>query len=157
MTIDTIFERYGVPEEVQDAALVRGAYVQDLARAWVGGAVSWPLLTKALIFASLGETSAHIRKKVGLDKYLVTLIARGTPTYLETVARTHDVHQLIYAYALWRTEPDGAVTRSLVWNTVRERVERNLLHSVDPPPTLSPKRAHALRAIDILHYKNPSV
>lgn len=158
MTIDTIFTRYEVPTDVQERALRRGAYVLALQKAWVGPSVTWPLLVKVLMFADLGETSALIRKKTGLDKYAVTLIARGVPKYAETIAQSHDWHQKIYLYCAHMTgivTDDG--TKGGAFGSIVRDVLHNLLHDVPVPEAVSVEDERLLRAINILHYKNPSV
>jgi hypothetical protein len=120
--------------------------------------VTWPLLVKVLIFADLGETSALIRKKTGLDKYAVTLIARGVPKYAETIAQSHDWHQKIYLYCAHMTgivTDDG--TKDGAFGSIVRDVLHNLLHDVPVPEAVSVEDEHLLRAINILHYKNPSV
>jgi len=157
MTIDTIFTRYEVPEDVRAHALARGAYLLALERAWVGPTVSWPLLTKTIIFADLGEHGAHIRKKIGLDKYAVTLITRGVPKYAETLADGHDWHQKIYFYAAHATGILTVPTDLPALARITHDVEHNLLHDVPVPEVAPEEDARMLRNINILHYKNPSV
>jgi hypothetical protein len=158
MTIGTIFERYDVPADIQARALARGAYVLALQRAWVGPDVSWSLIVKTLIFADLGETSAHIRKKVGLDKYAVTLITRGVSKYAHIIAESHDWHQKLYLYCAYVTgviTSDSHSERAL--ELVTAHVQHNLLNIVPIPSQAPPDEERTLRTINILHYKNPSV
>jgi hypothetical protein len=156
VTIGTIFERYEVPRDVADEALRRGAYVLALKSAWVGPEVQWPILVKALVFASLGESGAHIRKKVGLDKYIVTLITRGMPKFAETIISSHDIHQKLYVYCLWHDNPDTWGIPLETWRDIEKEVRHNLLHDV---VTSQPDQAvlNDIASINILHYKNPSV
>ncbi|MBP9759982.1 MAG: hypothetical protein KBD24_01285 [Candidatus Pacebacteria bacterium] len=160
MTIDAIFTRYQVPPDVQKQALARGAFVLALHDVWVGPDVTWPVIVKALIFAHLGdiETSAHVRKKVGLDKYTLTLITRGVPTFADTVADSHDWHQKLYVYCLWR---DDEVIQAMchdAWQRIKFEIEANMLHEVASQVTSSLSQVtHTLRAIEVYHYKNPSV
>ena len=159
MTIDAIFERYEVPRGVQVVALLRGSHSLLLSEAWVGPAVTWQVVVKALVFADLGEQGAHIRKKVGLDKYTTTLIARGHSKFVDAVARSHDLYQKLCIYCMGL--PDLAAMESVehrdAWEHIVSEIERNLLHTVVPPTVLSPEHEAVLRSIDILHYKNPSV
>lgn len=157
MTIDAIFARYEVSVAIQQSALLRGAYVLALEEQWVGSAVTWPILVKACICASLGESSAHIRKKIGLDKYIGTLITRGQPKFAEVVAVSHDVHQKLYAYVVWQCTNAVSDIPGATWEGIVSEVEHNLVRPVVIPDVLTPQREHTLREINILHYKNPSV
>jgi hypothetical protein len=157
MTIDAIFARYEVPVATQQSALLRGAYVLALEEQWVGPAVTWSILVKACVFASLGESSAHIRKKIGLDKYIGTLITRGQPKFAEVVAVSHDVHQTLYAYVVWQCTNEVFSIPGTTWERIVSDVEHNLVRPVVLPDMLTPQREHTLREINMLHYKNPSV
>lgn len=158
MTIDTIFTRFDIPADTQRAALIRGAYVRALERVWVGPPVAWPLLAKVLIFADIGEASGTVRKKIGLDKYAVTLIARGIPKYADTVAQSHDWNQIVYMFCAQRTGVISPLPASRSsFQTIDVRVTENMLRDIPVPDTIVPADEHTLRAINILHYKNPSV
>lgn len=157
MTIDAIFARYEVSPLMQQEALLRGAFVLALEQVWVGPPVTWSLLVKACMFASLGETSAHIRKKIGLDKYIVTLITRGSPKFADVVATSHDLHQKLYAYVVWQGNNETGAEHVVAWERIVHEIEHNLVHPVPPPNILTQKVEHTLRDINILHYKNPSV
>jgi hypothetical protein len=157
MTVDAIFDRYAVPEHVQHMALMRGVYGKSLAEAWVGPSVTWSALVKALVFGSLGESGAHIRKKIGLDKYVVTLITRGKPQFADMIARSHDLHQKLYAYVLWHDDPEVQQDHPKAWERIASDIEHNLLDVVPVPMAFDDRAVRTVRAINILHYKNPSV
>jgi hypothetical protein len=119
--------------------------------------ITWPLVVKALIFSSLGEHGAHIRKKVGLDKYVVTVIVRGNPKFVEGIAQSHDLHQIVYAYASLQNGTQFTGKEKDAWQKIVLHVEQNLLRHVPPPTHLDTHTEEALRSMNILHYKNPSV
>ena len=156
MTIETILERYEVPHEIAQHALERGAFVLALREAWVGPEISWDRLVKAVIFASLGEQGSTIRKKVGLDKYIVTLIARGVPKYADMILESHDWNQKLYAYCMWHDTAVNQEVSTVFWNQLKKEVEANLLHGVDRTTVHTPTLSK-LRSIEVRHYKNPSV
>lgn len=157
MTIDAIFSRYEVPAEIRRKAFVRGAFALALQESWVGPTITWPVLVKALVFADVGGESGHIRKKIGLDKYTATLIARGVSQYTHTIQMSSDWHQKLYLYGATvcgvvpvATEHNNSFT------DIAHGIQRNLLHEIAVPDQLSPEQERILGSIEIYHYKNPS-
>jgi len=156
MTIDTIFERYNVDAQMAEQALSRGAYVLALKKVWVGPEVQWNTIVKALVFVDVGKESAHIRKKVGLDKYTVTLITRGVPKFFDTVAASHDIHQKLFVYCLWRENVPHADIDMQAWENLQKEIESNMLVEAGEVVAQA-KDINTILKMNILHYKNPSV
>lgn len=158
MTIGQIFERYEVPEKAQEAALLRGAYARALEAVWLGPEISWPTLVKALVFAELGskELGAQVRKKVGLDKYAATLIARGTKDRVRDIAKGHDWHQKLFVYCAVKTGTVHVLKQARA-DAIVQVVEALLFAPVDMERATTPLSCGRVRDLNVLHYKNPSV
>lgn len=151
MTIEQIFLRYEVPEAVREATFARAGIVEALKDVWVGPVVDWLVLTKAALFCELGtpEETNLISKKVGLDKYTQTLIARAVPERLVQVCMEHDWHQRILLYI--RSREKGNPDEEL-----KAVVEAQLM--TEPHwGAITPVCRSRLRRLEIFHYKNPSV
>lgn len=148
-----------VPDEAQRAVFLRACFVLSLKKEWLGEDVTWRSILVAVLCTNLGDASfdATLRKKVGVDKYATTLIARTKPTYMTTLATTHDVHQLVFAYALWHDQTQIHVVDMDAWKSIKTRVESNLLSVPSTPTTPPASCVEYLRSIQIYHYKNPSV
>ena len=108
MTVDAIFERYEVPVQVREKAFARAAFVYAVHDVWVGPPLDWTILIKAALFADLGtkEATAHIRKKVGLDKYVITVLAWAVPERIAEVLAENDWYQMIHLSVSLRTETE---------------------------------------------------
>lgn len=158
MTIGAILERYEVPAAAAEAAVLRGAYARAVQAVWLGPEVSWPTLVKALVFAELGskDLGATVRKKVGLDKYATTIIARGTKEKIHDIARGHDWHQKLYVYCGVKTGTVHAL-RGVRASEIIQQVEVLLLGPVDTELATASATCGRIRDLNVLHYKNPSV
>jgi hypothetical protein len=159
VTIAEIYERFAVPPEAEQGAFLRACFVRLLKEEWLGERVDWRLLYVATLCTELGDASfdKNLRKKVGVDKYVTTLIARTNPTYFPVLANTHDVQQLLFAYTVWHNNPSVQALDPSSWSTLKTRVESSLLSVPPVPATLSASCVHFMRSIQIYHYKNPSV
>jgi len=158
MTIGAILERYEVPTAAADAAVLRGAYARAVQAVWLGPEVSWPTLVKALVFAELGskDLGTTVRKKIGLDKYATTLIARGTKDKIRDIARGHDWHQKLYVYCAVQSG-SVHVLKHVHADAVVCEIEGLLLTRVDKELVNAPATSIRVRDLNVLHYKNPSV
>jgi hypothetical protein len=152
MTIDQIFKRYEVPHDVQEQAYSRAAFMLAIRDAWIGPTVDWSRLVRAAVFVELGDNAAaaHVRKKIGLDKYIVTLFARAASERLEAVLLSNDWHQIILLFV--RLKVKGVVDERL-----ETLVAAQLLHDVVVVSSVGVQTRAYVAALEVFHYKNPSV
>jgi hypothetical protein len=157
MTVEQIFERYEVPQAVARDAYARAGWARAVHAVWLGPVLTWSQVYQALLFTDLGDTerTRTVRKKVGLNKYVTTLIARADPRHLQSALTQKDVHQLVYLYCLGRDDRSFKDACGALWARIRDEVECLCL---DVPDTAtSAHLGNTLANMDILHYKNPSV
>jgi len=152
MTIGHALTYYAVPHEAAQRAVARGALVYSMRSQWIGPEVNWSLLVKAAVFCDLGsdDLTRRVVKKLGVDKFTQTLIARAVPIRVgEIVARPdwYERVQLVAAYAA-RGDllEDGVVG-------VLDEVLLIPLSQIEP----TRNNEDMVRALDVRHYKNPSI
>jgi len=160
MRIRDIYERYEIPEVVQRAALEKAAYISHLRAQWVGPTFDWSVLTKAMLFGNLGdvETTKLVRKKVGLDKFIVSVIDRGVIERAGEILLSHDLYLMTYLYCQIMSSKDlneeEAATRMSLENFLSENL---LVPITEVEKNASKKECDRFLDLEILHYKNPSV
>jgi hypothetical protein len=152
--------RYDIPENVSQKALQKAASISRLRKQWVGPDLDWSVLTRAMLFGNLGdvETTKLVRKKIGLDKYIVSVIDRADVGRADAILLSHDWYQKIYLYI------DLFFTDSISNNQqyIRKRLEiilsENVLASLsDMMLNMEDRELQVFLDLDVKHYKNPSV
>ena len=156
MTVATIFARYAVEERLQKNAYTCASYALTLKKHWLGPPVDWNRIVQALLFTSLGVDTKTIRKKIGLDKYVLTLISRGAPQFIRDTVQDHDLHQKVYVYCLWQVNGVPETVLQTDWVALCDLVEQQSMEIV-ASQELTCEHQLQLARIDIRHYKNPSV
>lgn len=160
MRMRDIYERYGVSDDVMSRSLSKAAFVARIRHEWVGQAIDWSVLTKAALFGDLGndEITKTVRKKIGLDKFTVSVIDRGVIGRAYDVLCSHDVYQHIYLYCTLVFDSHRPHSSSDVYTKLKNKLSHHVLSSLDEIDSNIPEQEYVKYLdLDIKHYKNPSV
>jgi hypothetical protein len=160
MTIAEIFKRYEIAETISENIIARTHFVRKLHENWVGIDLDWRALTRATLFYDFGDelTTKLVRKKVGVDKYVVNIISRAVLKRADEILQSKDFYHkitLLSALQFQNDEEEAVVTAR---DALQVQLEDNLIHGVDSCLTaISNSERQTILDIDIKHYKNPSV
>lgn len=156
MTIEQIFSRYEIDKDVINKALEQGAFIKFLQANWVGHDLDWQVLKRAALFYDLGDTekTALVRKKVGIDKYIVNIISRSVEKRSQEIIDGGDWYQKILLLSILIRY---STTSNFVSQLVNQ-IEEFVIHPIPlSSQSVSKEMRIALLSLDIKHYKNPSV